>query len=248
MIKFFLMIFPTTIIMAIIVFIIICILDKKREQKLKQAREEIVSKYKAPQNYDSNAASCIDGGNLFVEGRIYGVWKKANDLCFLNRVILNCENYNYYEIPIKDIQYYRCYGDEHYYSKVSGGGGGGTSLGGAVIGGVLAGTTGAIIGSRKESDPIQTTVKHINSKETYLVFRYVGRNTTVSFYGDNLYRKLFKLIPDKAYENIALKSNYAQTSYDNNLDRLKDLKVMLDNDLITQFEYEEKKKEILSEI
>lgn len=188
-------------------------------------------------------------GGLLAEQRIYGVWKNDDNIYFLNTAKVNSENNNYYIIPISNIKYYRCYGDEHYYSEVSGGGGGGSSLGGAVVGGILGGATGAVIGSRKEQNPVETTVRHVNNKETYVVFKHNEVEINVCFYGDNLYKELFKLIPDKDYDRVTNVINYKPKAIGNinSTERLRELKIMLDDELITQIEYEEKKKEILSE-
>ena len=57
-------------------------------------------------------------------------------------------------------------GNVHYTTEVQGGGGGGSSIKGAVIGGVIAGEAGAIIGSRKSTDPITSSTKQIDDRTT----------------------------------------------------------------------------------
>jgi hypothetical protein len=59
-------------------------------------------------------------------------------------------------------------GNIHYTTDVSGGGGGGSSVKGAIIGGILAGDSGAIIGSRKSTAPISTTTQKIDDRATHL--------------------------------------------------------------------------------
>lgn len=59
-------------------------------------------------------------------------------------------------------------GDVYYTTEVHGGGGGGSSIKGAVIGGVLAGEAGAIIGSRKATDPIKSTTQRIDERATHM--------------------------------------------------------------------------------
>lgn len=88
---------------------------------------------------------------------------------------------------------------------ISGGGGGGSSLGGAVVGALIAGPTGAIIGSRKSINPIHSkTVTH-DERETLIEFFYEGKKQYM-FLDSQSYAALIKLIPEKEY-SIVLKNS-----------------------------------------
>lgn len=57
-----------------------------------------------------------------------------------------------YRFPLKNIRYYRLLGQKYITAEINGGGG--SSIKGAIIGGLIAGGTGAVIGSRKAVDEI----------------------------------------------------------------------------------------------
>jgi len=76
--------------------------------------------------------------------------------------------YNPIIIDIKSVVELSQGGEVHYTTQVHGGGGGGTSIKGAIIGGVLAGEAGAIIGSRKPTDPITSTTQKIDDRATHM--------------------------------------------------------------------------------
>ena len=180
------------------------------------------------------------------EGETYCYWLENEIVSFLPLKTEDC-----IRIPSANIVYYRCVGDEHYYTQVSGGGGGGSSLTGAVIGGALAGSAGAVIGSRKGTNPIQTTVRHINNKQTMLRVNLDGSLLTLSFADDRLYQKLLSWIPEKDFIFVSAANSSVCENDETEGDaesRLRQLKTMFDEALITEEEYNEKRKDILSEL
>jgi hypothetical protein len=84
-------------------------------------------------------------------------------------------------------------GDVHYTTEVHGGGGGGSSIKGAVIGGVLAGEAGAIIGSRKPTDPITSTTQKIDDRATHMKVLDVNNNFFEIVFNFNDYYVISKL-------------------------------------------------------
>lgn len=151
------------------------------------------------------------------------------------------------EIDLSDILYFTKIGKEEHLSKISGGGGeiGGSNLTGAVLGGIIAGSTGAIIGSRKETkiNSIETSTYTIDTRATLLKLK----DKEILFNMDT-YEALLKLIPSKDYESqIISKKNNNSEAVDNIdiVDKLEKLKSLLDTGVLTNEEFESQKKKIL---
>lgn len=113
--------------------------------------------------------------------------------------ITNNPNYTFPEDEyfLKDIKYYELTGSKHKEQNISGGG---SSIKGAVAGGLIAGGTGAIIGSRKG---IETSYKDVDDRKVIVTF-----NNSIDEYDNNTleldvecYDKLLDYIPEKEYDN-----------------------------------------------
>ena len=166
-----------------------------------------------------------------------------------------------YIIPLNNIVYYQDKGDLTYSTSISGGGGSSKSMsiGGSVLGGLLFGEAGAIIGSRAGTgvhiNEVQSeTIEHDNR---YVILRYQDK---IKGYVDiqldyDTYDALNKLIPDKEYsyvslnkETVALESGQIeqQKSFDEiPVKQLRQLKELLDDGIITQSDFDAKKKQLL---
>ena len=161
-------------------------------------------------------------------------------------------------IPLNNIEYFSMGGQKYATTEITGGGAvGGSSLTGAIAGGIVAGGAGAVIGSRKEStiNPVQAqTIVH-DETETYI--KYKDQDGTLKEVvskrkADSFFNALKKVIPEKEYAYI-LSQNQAQPQQvieeKNSIeDRLVKAKELLEKGLITQEEYEVKRKDILSEM
>lgn len=155
------------------------------------------------------------------------------------------KEYSKYSIPLSDILYFSREGEVYTETKISGGDGGGASIGGAIAGAIIAGAPGAIIGSRGKTNPIKSeTIKH-DTRKTVLVCK----NRTWSFAQED-YNAFIQLIPDKELSVVQAKraAESAQPKEKSATDRLRELKSMLDSELITQDEYDVKRAEILRKI
>jgi len=121
------------------------------------------------------------------------------------------------------------------------GSGGDLDVGGAIMGGVLFGGVGALLGGK-------TATKVTSTKED---LREVQINTTdnksIIVKGFDLYQDLINYFPDKELKNTVKESKVNKKS-NKSVDSLKQLKEMLDDELITQEEYNKKKEEILSKL
>ena len=87
-------------------------------------------------------------------------------------------------------------GSKRQEQHISGGGGGGSSLGGAVAGYVIAGGVGAVIGSRKKAESIQTEYVNVDDRKLVLT---MTDNTTKS-YPYQYYEYMLKMVPEKDYD------------------------------------------------
>lgn len=120
------------------------------------------------------------------------------------------------KIPVESIKFYQKSGDIQREVKITGGGGGGSSIEGAVVGGLIAGEAGAVIGSRKKTDPIKSeTVVH-DEREVVLYY-YENENDTIlqkmTFFED-AYKIFLSWIPGKEYQavNATVKAEQIEVS------------------------------------
>ncbi len=158
------------------------------------------------------------------------------------------------KIKLDQIKYYRMIGDKYVTTEVSGGGGGGTSLAGAVVGGMITGGAGAVIGSRKSVESIQSKTTVHDDREVYI---YSKDQTQILKFNSEMYEVLFQLLPEKKYETVLITTHQASAqpvesnNSTNNVDmksKLIELKTMFEEDLITEEEYNRKRHELLEKI
>ena len=161
-------------------------------------------------------------------------------------------------IPIHNILYFQERGDLSYSTSLSGGGGSskGVNIGGAIAGKLLFGNTGALIGSRAGTgihiDEIKSeTIEHDNR---YVVLRY--KDDSKNYYDIPLsfdcFEALNTLIPEKEYSHVQVNSGVnrgVQTEQKVTssipVDELRKLKMLLDEGIITQEDFDNKKKQLL---
>lgn len=106
-------------------------------------------------------------------------------------------------IPINEIIYYRVEGSVFYEQKISGGSSG-NNYGGAVVGGLLFGTAGAIIGSRPKDEKITSeTITH-DDRVLTLAIKRNERKYYISF-EYSFETVLDWLIPEKQYDYVIQK-------------------------------------------
>ena len=144
------------------------------------------------------------------------------------------------KIQLNDIYFFAKEGDLTTNITASGGG---SDISRAIIGGILAGNTGAIIASRKETKVETTTT---DTRKTVLYYK--GGQLT---FAPADYAALMKLIPEKeisTVQRIAAQKAAQQPITNTSTDRLRSLKEMLNAELITEEEYKTKKAKILEEL
>lgn len=158
------------------------------------------------------------------------------------------------EIPISQIEYFSKQGEIFRESKISGGGGGGSSIGGAVAGGLIAGEAGAIIGSRKKVNEIKSELITHDTRETFL--NYFDNDERHSlFFNADAHQIFTDLMPEKEFNIVsALKSSEIIKNQINSdskksvTDQLRELAKLRDDGIITENEFNEKKKQLLDKI
>lgn len=137
-------------------------------------------------------------------------------------------------------------GDTYTDTKISGGG---SSLGGAIVGGMIAGEAGAVIGSRQE---IKSETKFIDKRSTILVIEDSSTSKDhFLIFDTNAYDVFLEIIPTKEKSYIEFNSNTSNTNKPTNgeqevIDLLIKYKQLKDNGVITDEEFEKKKNELLN--
>jgi len=187
------------------------------------------------------------------------VWKSENNISFfpcspetVGSIYLYTLKIN--SVPISQIEYFSKRGEIFRENKISGGGGGGSSIGGAVAGGLIAGETGAVIGSRKKVNEIKSELITHDTRETYL--NYFDNNERHSLCFDiDSYQLFNDLIPEKEFSIVnAIKSseiinNQIFTNSQKSItDQIRELAKLRDDGIITENEFNEKKKQMLDKI
>jgi hypothetical protein len=153
----------------------------------------------------------VENGMGYFANNVYHMMRKDNSLIFARDAITK-----YYtstsgyvcilEVPLEEILYYKCEGSLRYEQQISGGGGMGINYGGAVIGGLLFGSAGATIGSRKNEEIQKVESKTIthDTRIVMLVMRKKDMIYKISF-DINAECAFDWLIPDKQYDYVIQK-------------------------------------------
>ena len=198
---------------------------------------------------------CYEKGIIEMQYGFYDVWLRDMKLNFFpSEIKSNEEDYVLLQIPLSQIEYYERKAETIAETKISGGGGttGGTSIIGAIIGAAIAGAPGAIIGSRKEGkiQPIKSELVTTTNRFTFMnVFIDNIKHSLLFRYDD--YDIFLKLILDKAYTNLQNTDSSHQSDHLNQskvIGLIKELAELKDNDIITEQEFQEKKRILLDKI
>ena len=126
----------------------------------------------------------VDRGSRFLgDGSTYLIFRNNGELIFLRPESEDTGYVNITEAGIDEIRFYKQEGAVHYEQSISGSGGAKNSYGGAIVGGLLFGTAGAMIGSRKNETPVNissTTIEH-DSRVVILSIKRKNRSFNISF-------------------------------------------------------------------
>ena len=159
-------------------------------------------------------------------------------------------------IPLENIVYFQVVGNVEHTTVVSGGEvkGGGVNTQGAAMGALLFGGVGAVVGSQIGTEvvgkPIKSKMVEHDQRKTFFVIKNKDgkvEHRELPYY----YSEVFmKVIPEKEYSfvqaNSAANRVAEEKSSSNNIvEEMKRLKELLDLDLITQEDFDTKKKQLL---
>ena len=202
--------------------------------------------YLAPQILNSNDAWTW---HRLIEEQSQGAYKCNEKFCFPQKVSSMLDKYF---ISLERIRYFYEEGELRRDAYISGGGGGGTSVKGAAIGGLLAGETGAIIGSRKEVQPISTTYLTFDEREVPLFYVDIYGKEQVLTFNHEALRILRNIIPEKEFDVVhatQVAQMVEQTKGNGNVsDRMKQLVELREQGFLTEAEFSVKKEELLSSL
>lgn len=208
--------------MGIIVYLFYLFAKKLGEidQRIIEKRMEPINKMNA--KYEEKIKIWCDKNNVFFKenitktGEIWVnqlpgyIWFSNKDIVFCPDA-LNCgtemdvENRIIF-IKYDNIKYFTKDGTVSFTNEIINNGKN-ISVSGAVIGGLIAGETGAIIGSRKDMNKIENeTVKH-DEIYTYIYFEKDNEVKLVEIKGSESYRRILNLIPEKEYYYLLSKDN-----------------------------------------
>ncbi len=207
---------------------------------------------------DSYRITCLYAPLLQIKDSTYLLISRYEDDIYITynspsrRLKSNLFNGNsqYIKIGKVKIKYLR-QGDFYTKSDIKASGGG-SDYGNALIGGLLFGSAGAIIGSRKELK-IDTTTTEVDRRQTVLTYNY-NHNDEVFVFTSDAYEILIKLVPDREIsfiqneESNKIAEMESNTSYDYILEQIKKLGELRGNGYITEEEFCEKKKKLLAKL
>lgn len=153
-------------------------------------------------------------------------------------------------INLNEIEYFKYEGEVNYTTTVSGGGSKGVSYSRAILGGLLFGPAGAIVGAMKGNEIKEIKSSYIEHDNRYIVLVYKDTSGKVVKKKLNYeYYELFnKLIPEKEYDYVQLNSKNSIKSKNEHsvpYEQLKELKSLVDLGVISEEEFNAKKKQLL---
>ena len=100
--------------------------------------------------------------------------------------------------------------------------------------------------SIKSNNPIQQPVSHVDNNQTVICLDYNNQECSLIFDGDYLYKKLLTWLPGK---EIMVVSVYEENRQIDNIEnKLKQIKELYEQNLITNDEYSEKRRQLLEKI
>lgn len=168
------------------------------------------------------------------------LWIENNNLCFVSNYYR--EDFGKYTIPFNNIVYFVRDGDFYTETTME------VKRSGRVLGGLIAGADGLILGTNNKT--INTT-KEIDKRQTILYLEDNGKEDVIIF-DTNTYEYFMSKIPQFEYKKVVTFSNKKQeanvNSNEDNIAKLKELAKLKDDGILSESEFEKKKKDILNRI
>ncbi|MBO3356246.1 hypothetical protein [Clostridium perfringens] len=128
------------------------------------------------------------------EQKTFWGFREDDNLCLVSKDYNN--DIGKIKININDIQRFNRLGDIDSYTEISGGNGGGSSIGKAVVGGIMAGGVGAVVASRNKINEIKTERIVNDDRITVLQVEKENENYYIKLTSQS-YNGLIQLIPEK---------------------------------------------------
>lgn len=155
--------------------------------------------------------------------------------------LLNSKDIRLYQIKKSNIEYYKISGDKRAETRVQTNNTG-VNVKGAVVGGLIAGEAGAIIGSQHNRNNVYSTTHHFDERYVELFYRNADVTDKLKL-SITAYSLLEKWFPDKEYGYVI---SHPANNRTDPFEEIKKYKDLLDTGIITQEEFDKKKKELLN--
>ncbi len=229
-------------------------LEKENSRRVEDKYKEIKKNMDIPS--DSKKVKYKNGYADITRAENF-MWIDNETLCFFpaDCIASEIDKAKVYKISLDRIEYYATRGEIVHENKITGGGGGGSSVKGAVVGGVIAGGAGAVIGSRKKTDPIKSELITHDNRETFLNFFDDNKVKHSMFFEFKDYDIFKQLIPEKDYNivstiqtNSIISKVINESKSANVTDQIRELAKLKDEGILTEEEFAEKKKALLDKI
>lgn len=233
------------------------LLEETRVKKREQIYDKMIRKYKLEHGVSEKARVVKYYSGIKAMDKVileqdissvaneqdYFFWKNGESLNILSCPLEYSTLENYFfnfewsvSLDISKISYYIIQGEKYATTNIQGGG---SSLGKAIVGGVIAGGVGAVIASREN---ITSTTDFIDERRTVIYYQ-CGDKVSNIVLSSEAYDYLLENLPDKEYGYImSLKENKESSDISNELEQLAQLR---DKGIITDDEFNLKKKQIL---
>jgi len=157
--------------------------------------------------------------------------------------VLNPNDIRVYRIQKDEIKHYQISGQERSEVKVHSADDG-VNVKGAIIGGILAGDAGAVIGSQHNKGRIYSNTEHFDERYVELFYSQNGATSKLKL-SITAYPLLEQWYPDKEYSYVLSATPQTSTTNGDKFDEVKKYKDLLDSGIISEAEFEAKKKELL---
>ena len=154
-------------------------------------------------------------------------------------------------IPLSCVKHFHNIGEVSYENKIVSEKG--SPIGGAILGGLIAGHTGAIVGAMSETGNVNSELIEHDSRETIMVVKSGELIKTLKMRYED-FDVLNELIPEKHYEIVfAIRkalyvTDAVKQSQVDPVTRIKELSVLRDEGILSEEEYIVKSTEILKKI
>ena len=156
---------------------------------------------------------------------------------------IQCDDIHLISIPFDSIEYYNVTGEKRTETKVQSKNAG-VNVKGAIIGGAIAGDAGAVLGGMHNKNTIDSKTKQIDERTVDVFYKAQGQVKKLKL-GISAYPLFEEWIPAKEYSYYIASAQTSSADTKNEFDAIKNYKELLDAGIITQEEFDKKKKELL---